>query len=57
MPARLHLHLVDPAPPPRGRRMPHWRPLLSAALLAAFYALPWLRWNGRQALLFDLPIE
>lgn len=24
-------------------------------LLAAFLALPWLRWNGRQALLFDLP--
>lgn len=59
MPDRLHLHLVDPAPPPvpptRRAQVPHWRPLLSAVLLAAFYALPWLRWNGRQALLFDLP--
>jgi cytochrome c oxidase accessory protein FixG len=25
------------------------------ALLGAFYGLPWLRWNGRQAILFDLP--
>jgi cytochrome c oxidase accessory protein FixG len=24
-------------------------------LLGLFYALPWLRWNGRQAILFDLP--
>jgi cytochrome c oxidase accessory protein FixG len=24
-------------------------------LLGLFYALPWLRWNGRQAVLFDLP--
>ena len=25
------------------------------ALLGLFYALPWIRWNGRQAILFDLP--
>jgi cytochrome c oxidase accessory protein FixG len=25
------------------------------ALLGIFYGLPWLRWNGRQAVLFDLP--
>jgi polyferredoxin len=25
------------------------------ALFAAFYLLPWLRWDGRQALLLDLP--
>jgi cytochrome c oxidase accessory protein FixG len=25
------------------------------ALLGVFYALPWLRWNGHQAILFDLP--
>ena len=24
-------------------------------LLAVYYVLPWLQWNGRQALLFDLP--
>ena len=54
---RLALHLVDtsPAPPAPARRAPlRWRPLLSALLLAGFYALPWLRWEGRQALLFDL---
>ncbi len=30
---------------------------ISAAwlLLGLFYGLPWLRWNGRQAILFDLP--
>jgi polyferredoxin len=56
---RLTLHLVDPPPPspspPPPQRAPlRWRPLLSALLLAGFYALPWLRWDGRQALLFDL---
>lgn len=54
---RLTLHLVDPPPPspPSPPRAPlRWRPLLSALLLAGFYALPWLRWDGRQALLFDL---
>jgi cytochrome c oxidase accessory protein FixG len=25
------------------------------ALLGLFYALPWVRWDGRQAVLFDLP--
>ena len=24
-------------------------------LLGLFYGVPWLHWNGRQALLFDLP--
>ena len=24
-------------------------------LLGMFYGLPWLRWDGRQAVLFDLP--
>ncbi len=28
---------------------------MAALLLAAFYLLPWLRWDGRQAVLFDLP--
>ena len=36
---------------PRPR---HWRGTLSAALLVLFYALPWLRWDGRQALLLDI---
>lgn len=31
-----------------------WRGALSATLLALFYVLPWLRWDGRQALLLDL---
>ncbi|MFN4160773.1 MAG: 4Fe-4S dicluster domain-containing protein [Stenotrophomonas sp.] len=57
MPARLHLHLVPPpaAPLPRPRAALRWRSLLSSTLLAGFYLLPWLRWEGRQALLFDLP--
>jgi cytochrome c oxidase accessory protein FixG len=25
------------------------------ALLGVFYVMPWVRWNGRQAVLFDLP--
>ena len=37
--------------PPRPWR---WRGALSATLLALFYVLPWLRWDGRQALLLDL---
>jgi len=31
-----------------------WRGALSALLLILFYALPWLRWNGHQALLLDI---
>ncbi len=30
-------------------------PMPTALLLVAFHVLPWLRWNGRQALLLDLP--
>jgi cytochrome c oxidase accessory protein FixG len=33
----------------RLRRLAAW------ILLGLFYALPWLQWNARQALLFDLP--
>ena len=35
----------------------HARLRVAAAwvLLGLFYALPWVRWNGRQAILFDLP--
>ena len=31
------------------------RALAVFLLLGMFYAFPWLRWNGRQAVLFDLP--
>lgn len=31
-----------------------WRGALNVLLLALFYALPWLRWNGQQALLLDI---
>ncbi len=45
---------ADATAPPRGRyarlrRCSLW------LLFAAFYLLPWLRWDGRQALRFDLP--
>jgi polyferredoxin len=32
-----------------------WRHLAVFVLLGMFYAFPWLRWDGRQAVLFDLP--
>ena len=31
-----------------------WRWALIFLTQAVFYGLPWLSWNGRQALLFDL---
>jgi cytochrome c oxidase accessory protein FixG len=31
-----------------------WRWLFVAATMLLFYGLPWLAWNGRQAVLFDL---
>ncbi len=31
-----------------------WRWILVALTQAVFYGLPWLNWNGRQAVLFDL---
>lgn len=40
---------------PVARPALRWRSLLPVLLLCAFYALPWLRWDGRQALLLDLP--
>jgi len=36
-------------------RFDRLRTLASIALLGIFYGLPWLQWNGRQAVLFDLP--
>jgi cytochrome c oxidase accessory protein FixG len=38
----------------RGR-FTRLRHLSVVVLLGLFYGLPWLRWNGRQAILFDLP--
>lgn len=32
-----------------------WRKLAVVVLLGMFYVFPWLRWDGRQAVLFDLP--
>ena len=32
-----------------------WRKIAVAGLLGIFYGFPWLRWGGRQAVLFDLP--
>ncbi len=37
----------------RGR-FTAWRWVMVALTQLAFYGLPWLEWNGRQALLFDL---
>ncbi len=36
-------------------RFQHLRTTAAWVLLGIFYAIPWLRWNGRQAVLFDLP--
>jgi cytochrome c oxidase accessory protein FixG len=36
-------------------RFARLRTLSAWALLGVFYAFPWLNWNGRQAVLFDLP--
>ncbi|MGD0504186.1 MAG: cytochrome c oxidase accessory protein CcoG [Steroidobacteraceae bacterium] len=36
-------------------RFARLRNLTVVVLLGIFYGLPWLRWNGRQAVLFDLP--
>jgi polyferredoxin len=42
---------------PRGVRGPLWRLRYAAAfgLLGVFYLFPWLRWDGHQAVLLDLP--
>ena len=36
-------------------RFARLRQLAAVALLGIYYGLPWLPWNGRQAVLFDLP--
>ncbi|HEY5781720.1 MAG TPA: 4Fe-4S dicluster domain-containing protein [Lysobacter sp.] len=36
-------------------RFQTWRKIAVVVLLGMFYVSPWLRWDGRQAVLFDLP--
>jgi cytochrome c oxidase accessory protein FixG len=36
-------------------RFQRWRTIAVWVLLGIYYALPWIRWGGRQAVLFDLP--
>jgi cytochrome c oxidase accessory protein FixG len=36
-------------------RFNRWRVAAVIVLLGLFYGLPWLQWEGRQAILFDLP--
>ncbi|HEX2795454.1 MAG TPA: cytochrome c oxidase accessory protein CcoG [Immundisolibacter sp.] len=38
-----------------GGRFQRLRKLAVLALLGLFYGIPWLSWDGRQAVLFDLP--
>lgn len=33
------------------------RKIATISLLGLYYVLPWMRWNGRQAVLFDLPVR
>ena len=36
-------------------RFDRWRVIAACVLLGLFYGLPWLQWDGHQAILFDLP--
>jgi len=36
-------------------RFQRWRVIAVWVLLGIYYVLPWIRWEGRQAVLFDLP--
>jgi cytochrome c oxidase accessory protein FixG len=36
-------------------RFQRWRTIAAWVLLGIFYLIPWIRWGGRQAVLFDLP--
>jgi cytochrome c oxidase accessory protein FixG len=38
-----------------GGRFARWRTVAVVALLGLFYLLPWVQWQGHQAVLFDLP--
>ena len=55
LPSRLYeAHRKIYAREVRGR-FARLRNLTVVVLLGLFYGLPWLSWNGRQAVLFDLP--
>jgi cytochrome c oxidase accessory protein FixG len=51
------LYRADPKVYPRETdgRFQRLRRVAAAVLLGLFYVMPWLTWNGRQAVLFDLP--
>ncbi|MEP6938571.1 MAG: cytochrome c oxidase accessory protein CcoG [Rudaea sp.] len=51
------LYAAQPKIYPReiGGRFARLRIVAVFALLGIFYVFPWLRWDGRQAVLFDLP--
>lgn len=51
------LYRADPKVYPRETdgRYQRLRRLAAAVLLGLYYVMPWLSWNGRQAVLFDLP--
>jgi cytochrome c oxidase accessory protein FixG len=61
-PAEVVIHLYEKAPEiyPRARvgptlgRFQRWRWVMVWLTQIVFYGGPWLRWNGRQAVLFDL---
>ena len=56
-PAAESLYAASPKIYPRevSGRFARLRVSAAWALLGLFYAVPWLQWNGRQAVLFDLP--
>ena len=56
-PARESLYLAHQKVYPREieGRFARLRTLAVWVLLGIYYLLPWLQWNGRQAVLFDLP--
>ena len=51
------LYRADPKIYPRETdgRFQRLRRAAAASLLGLYYVMPWLTWNGRQAVLFDLP--
>ena len=42
-------------PREQAGRFANWSKLATLVLLGLFYVVPWLNWDGRQAVLFDLP--
>jgi cytochrome c oxidase accessory protein FixG len=54
-PAGLYAAHQKVYPREANGRFNRLRVLSVVALLGLFYVLPWIRWDGRQAILFDLP--